>query len=138
MAFFVACKALDGSSWSIVMISRKSSSTSKTYGCQINAHIDGLHIFDYLIHFVHCSLKRYHCYVRMHSYGIFLDSFVDSSSLSGSRQLHDFLPHKLRTMMLCHFSCYMGNISLYVLHVLGKCCRSISSEQNKHLVDSDL
>ena len=104
-------------------------------GCQTGAHIDDLHIFHYLINLVHCSLKRCHCSVWLHSFGRLLDNFVDSSSLSGSRQLHEFLTHRLHTMMLFHFSCYMGNILLYVLHVLGKCRKSISSEQTKCPVD---
>ena len=104
-------------------------------GCRTSAHINNLHIFDYLAHFDHCFAGCYHYSKRLRSSSRLLGSFLGSLNLSGSRPLHEFLLHKLHTKMLCHFSCYMGSLFLCVLHVLGKCRRSISSEQTKHPID---
>ena len=104
-------------------------------GCRTGANTDSLHIFDYLVRFDHYFSGCYHYSVRLHSFGRLLGNFVSSLNLGGSQPLHGFLPHILHTKMIFHFSCYMGNISLCVLHVLGKCYRIISSKQTERPVD---
>ena len=79
--------------------------------------------------FEHCFVGCYRCSAQLHLFGRLLGSFVNSLSLSGIRSWHDFLLHTLHTKMLHRFSCYTGNISLCVLHVLGRCHISTLSEQ---------
>ena len=104
-------------------------------GCRSETHIKDLHIFYYSVRFDHCFTGCYRCSVQLRLSGRLLGSFVNSLSLSGSRPWRDFLLHRLHTKMLCHFSCYTGNISLCVLHVLGRCRRNTFSKQIECPVD---
>ena len=103
--------------------------------CLTGAHIDSLHIFDYLVHFDHCFTGCYRCSMQLRFFGRLLGSFVSSLSLSGNRPMRDFLLHRLHTKMLCRFSCYTSNLSLCILHVLGRCRKSTLSEQIERPVD---
>ena len=103
--------------------------------CWTGAHIDDLRIFDYFVRFEHCFADCYRCSVQLRLSGRLLGSFVDSLSLGGSWSWRDFLLHRLHTKMLCRFSCYTGNLSLCVLHVLSRCCRSTLFEQIERPID---
>ena len=102
--------------------------------CQTSARIYDLHIVDFLVRYVHCSLGYYLYSGPRYLFGKLPDSFVDFLGSNGSRLLHDVWIHRSHTKKPFHSSCCIGNPSSCGLHAPDKYDRNILFEQNGRLV----